>query len=55
MSRLISIQMAVLRRDLMLGWRGLADTVAGLSFFIMIIASDWVVFDWPHRHHAACS
>lgn len=38
MSRLISIQMAVLRRDLMLGWRGLADTVAGLSFFVMIIA-----------------
>lgn len=38
MSRLISIQMAVLRRDLMLGWRSLADTVAGLSFFVMIIA-----------------
>ena len=30
--------MAVLRRDLMLGWRGFADTVAGLSFFVMIIA-----------------
>ena len=38
MMTLLSIQMAVLRRDLMLGWRGLADTVAGLSFFVMIIA-----------------
>ena len=35
---MLSIQMAVLRRDLMLGWRGFADTVAGLSFFVMIIA-----------------
>ena len=38
MMTLLSIQMAVLRRDLMLGWRGLADIVAGLSFFVMIIA-----------------
>ena len=38
MMTLLSIQMAVLRRDLMLGWRGLADTVAGLGFFVMIIA-----------------
>lgn len=30
--------MAVMRRDLMLGWRGIADSVAGLSFFVMIIA-----------------
>ena len=33
-----SIFLAIMKRDLMLSWRGLADTVAGLSFFAMIIA-----------------
>jgi len=31
-------QWAVLKRDLLLGWRGLSDTIAGISFFVMIIA-----------------
>ena len=29
---------AVLRRDLLLGWRGIGDTMAGLMFFAIIIA-----------------
>ena len=38
MTNLLSIQLMILKRDLMLGWRSISDTVAGLSFFVMIIA-----------------
>jgi len=34
----MAVQWAVLKRDLLLGWRGISDTIAGISFFVMIIA-----------------
>ena len=35
---MISIMAAIIRRDLLIGWRGLSDTLAGIGYFAVIIA-----------------
>ena len=35
---MISIMAAIIRRDLLIGWRGLSDTLAGVGYFAVIIA-----------------
>jgi len=37
MSRSAQILLAVIRRDLIIGWRGLSDSLAGISFFAVIV------------------
>lgn len=34
----LTIMLAIIRRDLLIGWRGLSDTLAGMGYFAVIIA-----------------
>ena len=38
MNRAINMMLAIIRRDLLIGWRGLSDTLAGMAYFAVIIA-----------------
>ena len=38
MTSAMRIMLAIIRRDLLIGWRGLSDTLAGMGYFAVIIA-----------------